>query len=86
MFILSVVFWIIDARSQALLKLAVPGLIEHEKRFHEHSASLRLIACVARSWFVTPSRFRILFILQLVFGAGVMLFGAFSMDVLIHAL
>ena len=37
----------------------------------------RLIACVARNWFVYTIAFRILFILQLVFGAGVMLFGTF---------
>jgi hypothetical protein len=34
---LAAVFWLIDRRSQALLRLDVPGLTQYEKRFPEHS-------------------------------------------------
>lgn len=74
---LSVVFWVIDARSRELLQLAVPGLKEFEKKFQEHS---RLFANDnQRSWkrYVRFTyAFRALFLLQLMFGFGSIVYGA----------
>lgn len=73
--LLSIIFFVIDNRSKELIQLAVPGLKEYEKRFDEHS---RLFAMDALGNGRTASytiAFRILFILQLLFGLGTMLFG-----------
>jgi hypothetical protein len=75
--VLSVVFWIIDVRSQSLLQLAVPGLKQYETKFPEHS---RLFAndTLKRGALVRyTTAFRALFALQTLFGFGVIVFGAF---------
>lgn len=72
--VLAIVFALIDARSQSLVRLAVPGLKEYEERFPEHS---RLFVLDARrhSTFVRYTiAFRILFVLQLLFGLGVAIY------------
>lgn len=72
---LSTVFWVIDSRSQDLLQLAVPGLKEYEKRFAEHSRLFTMDA-VSRSPIVRYTiAFRVLFVLQLLFGLGTIAFG-----------
>lgn len=73
----SVVFWMIDARSQELLQLAVPGLKEFEKQFPEHS---RLFArdSLRPKYVRYTYAFRALFALQLIFGLGAMAYGAFK--------
>jgi len=72
---LAVVFWVIDARSQSLLQLAVPGLKEYEKQLSEHSR-LFVNDSERRSRFVRYTiAFRTLFCLQLLFGVGVIVYG-----------
>lgn len=73
----SVVFWMIDTRSQELLQLAVPGLKEFEKQFPEHS---RLFArdSLRPKYVRYTYAFRALFALQLIFGLGAMAYGAFK--------
>jgi hypothetical protein len=74
-FVLAVVFWIIDARSKSLLQLAVPGLLEYEKQFDQRSRLFANDATTRKGLVRYTVAFRILFILQLVFGLGVMAFG-----------
>lgn len=76
---LSIVFWVIDARSQGLLQLAVPGLKEYEGRFQEHSRlfeqdSRRKHQCIRYT-----HAFRALFVMQLLFGIGVIIYGITSL-------
>jgi hypothetical protein len=73
--VLSIVFWIIDVRSQSLLQLAVPGLKEYEARFPEHSRLFAVDAKRRCSLFRYTTAFRILFTLQLLFGIGVIGYG-----------
>lgn len=74
--ILSVVFWVIDARSQALLQLAVPGLKEFEKQFPEHSRLFARDSSRTKQHLRYTNAFRALFVLQLVFGFCVIVYGA----------
>jgi hypothetical protein len=74
--LLSVAFFLIDRRSQHLLRLAIPGLKVYEARFPPHS---RLFARAE----TRPSKvvrytvaFGILFAAEFVFGLGVVLYGA----------
>lgn len=73
--VLSVVFLLIDLRSQSLLRLAVPGLMEYEKQLATES---RLFTIDANKNSCRPRytlAFRILFILQFIFGLGVLIYG-----------
>jgi|SRR4051812_1025662 hypothetical protein len=70
--VLAIVFWLIDCRSQALIALALPGLQEHESRL---SARARIFANDSPSvWVRYTTAFNILFVLQFLFGLGVMLY------------
>src|SRR5687768_1508385 len=62
--VLSLVFAVIDARSQALLQLAVPGLREYEKRFPEHSRLFAIDAANRKPLRRYTTAFRALFVLQ----------------------
>ena len=73
--VLSVVFAVIDVRSQSLLKLAVPGLIEYEKRFVEHSRLFARDAARHAGPLRYTIAFRVLFAMQLLFGVGVVAYG-----------
>lgn len=73
--VLSVVFAMIDVRSQSLLKLAVPGLKEYEKQYPEHSRLFTRDAQRHTSLFRYTVAFRILFVMQFFFGLGTMLYG-----------
>ena len=73
--ILSVVFAMIDMRSQSLLKLAVPGLIEYETRFPEHSRLFARDAARHAGFIRYTVAFRVLFAMQFLFGAGVVIYG-----------
>lgn len=73
--LLASTFFLIDRRSQHLLRLGIPGLKDYEKRFPEHS---RLFALdeVKRERFVRYTvAFRVLFVAQLCFGLGVFAYG-----------
>jgi hypothetical protein len=73
--LLAVVFFIIDLRSQALLRLSGPGLKEYEKQFPEHSRLFALDARPSKKIVRYTVAFRILFLTQLVFGLGVIAYG-----------
>jgi hypothetical protein len=73
--VLSLVFAMIDARSQSLLKLAVPGLKEYEKCFPEHSRLFALDADHHASILRYTIAFRILFTMQFLFGLGTAVYG-----------
>ena len=73
--LLSLTFFLIDRRSQDLLRLGVPGLKEYEKQFPEHSRLFaREEARGARLVRYTVA-FGILFVSQLVFGLGIVIYG-----------
>lgn len=73
--VLSLVFAVIDVRSQSLLKLAVPGLKEYEKRFaadsHLFARDSERHAGIVRY----TVAFRVLFALQFAFGIGTVIYG-----------
>ena len=73
--VLSVVFAVIDVRSQSLLKLAVPGLREYEKQFPEHSRLFALDAQRHAGVVRYTIAFRVLFVMQFLFGLGTMFYG-----------
>jgi len=73
--ILTLIFWIIDKRSQGLLQLAVPGLKEFEKQFPEHSRLFALDSSRKYKFFRYTNAFSALFILESIFGAGVIWYG-----------
>lgn len=77
--IVSVVFWLVDARSRQLLSLAVPGLKALEQNFSEEARVFardsRSHGRVVRYTFA----FRALIIGQLLFGGAVVAFGFFSL-------
>ncbi len=75
--VLSLVFAIVDARSQSLLKLAVPGLKEYEKRFSEHSRLFARDAGRHAGIVRYTIAFRVLFAMQAAFGLAVIVFGSF---------
>jgi hypothetical protein len=72
---LPIVFWIIDTRSRNLLKLAVPGLKECEKRFSEHSRLFCRDEVHSRTIYRYTVAFRLLFSIQFVFGLIALTFG-----------
>lgn len=74
-FILAIVFLIIDTRSQRLLKLAVPGLKQYEVGFQESSRLFALDAKHDSSLVRYTVAFRILFGVQAFFGIGVIIYG-----------
>ena len=73
--VLSVVFAVIDVRSQGLLKLAVPGLLEYEKQFAERSRLFARDAQRKAGLVRYTVAFRVLFGLQFAFGVGVVAYG-----------
>jgi len=73
--VLSLVFAVIDVRSQSLLKLAVPGLKEYEKQFPEHSRLFALDAKRHTGVLRYTVAFRVLFGMQLAFGIGTIVYG-----------
>lgn len=72
---MSIVFWVIDARSQGLLQLAVPGLKSYESRFPEHSRLFQRDANRKYRLIRYTNAFRVLFSMQLLFGLGVIAYG-----------
>jgi hypothetical protein len=74
--ILSAVFFLIDLRSRRLIRLAIPGLKEYEKQFLEHSRLFANEFTYLSKGIVSYSiAFRILFLTQFFFGAGVVVWG-----------
>jgi hypothetical protein len=73
--VLSIVFALIDIRSQSLLKLAVPGLKAYEIRFPEHSRLFALDENRHAGIVRYTIAFRVLFGVQLIFGLGTIIYG-----------
>jgi hypothetical protein len=73
--VLSLVFAVIDVRSQSLLKLAVPGLKEYEQQFAEHSRLFARDAERHSGVLRYTVAFRVLFAMQFSFGAGTVVYG-----------
>ena len=76
--ILSTVFWLVDTRSQQLLRLAIPGLKEFESSFKPHSRLFELDAGSQGTVIRYTFAFRALLLCQLLFGLGVALYGLHS--------
>ena len=76
--ILSLVFAVIDVRSQGLLKLAVPGLMEYEMKFAEHARLFARDAERHSAILRYTVAFRVLFATQFVFGLGAVLYGVWK--------
>jgi hypothetical protein len=77
-FVLAIVFWLVDTRSHNLIRLTIPALKEIESSFPE---SYRLFAidakeqgCFIRYTFA----FRVLLTFQLLFGIGVIFYSFFK--------
>jgi|tagenome__1003787_1003787.scaffolds.fasta_scaffold20802954_1 hypothetical protein len=73
--LLSVTFFLIDRRSQNLLRLAVPGLKVFEQRFPPHSRLFTRAEAPAPTVVRYTVAFNILFGAELVFGLGVIAYG-----------
>lgn len=72
--ILSMVFWLVDARSKQLLQLAIPGMMEVEKQFPEHSRLFAIDAEKQGRFIRYTFAFRVLIIAQMLFGIGILLY------------
>jgi hypothetical protein len=73
--VLSIVFAMIDVRSQSLLKLAVPGLKAYEERFAKHSRLFARDAARHSGFIRYTIAFRVLFAMQCLLGSGVVVYG-----------
>lgn len=67
--LLTSVFWLLDLRSQKLLHLSVPGIKRYELEFIDRGSRLFELDEVNRKGLVRyTSAFRIIFVLQIIFG------------------
>ncbi len=73
--LLSLTFFLIDRRSQNLLRLAVPGLKALEQRFPPHSRLFTRAEAPAPKFVRYTVAFNILFAAELAFGIGVIAYG-----------
>lgn len=73
--ILAVVFWLVDTRSQNLLKLTIPALKEIEQKFSEHSQLFKLDSQQQGKFVRYTFAFRTLQICQMLLGSGVLIYG-----------
>lgn len=77
--IVSLVFWVVDARSRQLLSLAVPGLRLIEQNFPEEARVFahdsRTHGRIVRYTFAI----RALILGQFIFGTGIVIYGALSL-------
>jgi hypothetical protein len=74
-FILTTVFWLVDTRSQKLLRLAIPALKEIEAEFKPSAQLFRIDAQEQGKIVRYTFAFRTLLSCQLVFGFGVFIYG-----------
>jgi hypothetical protein len=74
--VLAAVFWIVDARSQELLRLTIPALRVVESKFSDEFRLFALDAASQGKWRRYTTGIRILLISQMVFGGGVTVYGA----------
>lgn len=74
---LSIVFWIMDTRSQRLLELTIPALKEFEKSFDSSSRLFSIDAGQRGNVVRYSTAIRILLLSQFVFGSGVVVYGMY---------
>jgi hypothetical protein len=74
--LLAVAFFLIDRRSQDLLRLSVPGLKAYEQKFPRHSRLFALEQSRAPTVVRYTVAFGMLFAAQFAFGLGVAAYGA----------
>ena len=73
--LLSVLFWITDARSKGLLWLSVDALLEIEKKYPDKSQIFRIDRDKRKSFIRYTVAISTLLATQLFFGIGVVIFG-----------
>ena len=74
--LLALTFFLIDRRSQDLLRLSVPGLKAYEQRFPRHSRLFALEQARSPKLVRYTVAFWILFAAQFAFGVGIGFYGA----------
>ena len=74
--LLAVVFWLVDSRSQNLLKLTIPALKEIESSFREKSQLFRIDALEQGKFVRYTFAIRTLLLCQFLLGIGVIAYGA----------
>jgi hypothetical protein len=77
---LSGAFWIIDIRTQILLRLSIPGLKDYEKTLTPNARLFHLDLPNRRGFVRFTFAFRVLFALQLLFGAVMLAYGVVSLS------
>ena len=73
--ILAVVFWLVDTRSQNLLKLTITALKEIKQKFPQHSQLFKLDSDQQSNFVRYTFAFRTLQICQMFLGGGVLIYG-----------
>lgn len=73
--LLAIVFWLVDSRSQNLLKLAIPALKEIESLFSEKAQLFRIDALEQGKFVRNTFAIRTLLICQFLLGLGVIIYG-----------
>jgi hypothetical protein len=73
--VLATVFWLVDSRSQQLLKLTIPALKELEKSFNPTCQLFALDAEKQGRYIRYTFAIHTLLIVQLLFGIGVLVYG-----------
>lgn len=75
---LAAAFWIIDVRSERLIRLSEPGLLAFEEGLNEVSRIFHADQRKRKSFVRYKHSFRALFFIQLLFGLAVFLLGALT--------
>lgn len=76
--VLAIIFWLVDTRSQNLLRLTIPALKHIESAFSEHSQLFRKDTEEQGRFVRYTFAFRVLQCGQLFFGSGVLCYGFFQ--------
>lgn len=74
--LLAIVFWLADSRSQNLLKLTIPALIEIETAFSEKAQLFRIDALKQGKFVRYTFAIRTLLVCQFLLGLGVIIYGS----------
>ena len=74
--LLALVFWVVDARSQQLLRLAIPALKKIESSFSPESRLFAIAESRQRRFIRYTAAIRALHVAQLGFGLAVSIYGA----------
>lgn len=74
--LLAIVFWLVDSRSQNLLKLTIPALKEIETAFSEKAQLFRIDGLNQGKFVRYTFAIRTLLVCQFLLGLGVIIFGS----------